>query len=172
MPLEDLDAYRSDSGSSIQSRNSEAVPKTPQDDSDSNATEAESNGEASEEEKFDGLSDDSDQHTPARKSKRRCSPAASSADDDVVGPSDSESFLSERDELFGPKRYKRGFKRLCLQWELVLSWNKDHVAPDDYQGEIARIMAKSMHDARLEVAPRYKPRAISDFRFKTVRVFQ
>jgi hypothetical protein len=36
---------------------------------------------------------DSDQHTPAQKSKRRCSPAASSAldDDDDVGLSDSES---------------------------------------------------------------------------------
>ncbi len=98
MPLEDLDAYRSDSGSSIQSRNSETVPKIPQGDSDSNATEAESNGEPSEEQIFDRQSDDSDQHTPAQKSKRCCSPADSSADDDVVGPSDSESFLSERDE--------------------------------------------------------------------------
>ncbi len=104
--------------------------------------------------------------------KRRCSPAASSADDDVVGPSDSESFLSDRDELFGPKRYKRGFKCPHLKWELVSSWNKDHVAQADYEGEIARIMAKSMHDARLEVTPRYYPRAISDFRFKMVRAFQ
>ncbi len=64
MPLEDLDTYGSDSGSSIQSRNSETVPKTPQDDSDSNATGAESNGELSEEEIFDGQSHDSDQHTP------------------------------------------------------------------------------------------------------------
>ncbi len=51
MPLEGLDEYDSDSGSSVQSCNSEAVPKTPQDDSDSNATEAESIGE-SREEKF------------------------------------------------------------------------------------------------------------------------
>ena len=42
MPLEGLDGYGSDSGSSVQSSNSEAVPKTPQHDSDSNATEAES----------------------------------------------------------------------------------------------------------------------------------
>jgi hypothetical protein len=116
MPLEDLDAYRRDSGSSIQSQNSETVPKTPQDDSDSNATEAESNGKSSEEQIFDGQSDDSDQ-----KSKRRCSLAATSADDDVVGPSDSESFLSERAELFGSKRYKRCSKRPRLQWELVSS---------------------------------------------------
>ncbi len=172
MPLEGLDGYGSDSGSSIQSRNSETVPKTPQDHdgSDCNATEADFSGEPSEEQIFDGHSDKMDQHTPAQKSKRRCSPAASSAEDDVVGPSDSESFLSERDELFGPKRYKRGFKRPHLQWdslwELVSSWNKDHVAPDDYQGEIARILAKSMHDARLEVTPRYNARVISYFCFK------
>ena len=46
------------------------------------------------------------------------------------------------------------------------------MAPDDNQGEIARIMAKSVHDAKLEVTPRYNPRAISDFRFKTVRALQ
>ena len=88
MPLEGLDGYGSYSGSSIQSRNSETVPKTPQDDSDCNASEAESNGEPSEEQIFDGQSDGSDQHTPAQKTKRCCSPAASSEDYDVVGPSD------------------------------------------------------------------------------------
>ena len=80
--------------------------------------------------------------------------------------------MSERDELYGSTRYKRGFKRPRLQWELVSSWNKDHVAQADYEGEIARIMAKSMHDARLEVTPRYNASAISDFRFKMVRAFQ
>jgi hypothetical protein len=91
------------------------VPKTLQDDSDSNATEAESSDRSGDEQSDDGRSDDSDQHTPAQKSKRRCSPAASSALDDDVGPSDSESILSERDDLFGPKRYKRGFKRPRIQ---------------------------------------------------------
>ncbi len=43
------------------------------------------------------------------------------------------------------------------------------MTPDDYQGEIARIMVKSMYDAKLEVTPRYNARAIFDFRFKTVR---
>ena len=38
MLLEDLDEYGSDSGSSIQSRNSETVPKYEQLNSDSNAT--------------------------------------------------------------------------------------------------------------------------------------
>jgi hypothetical protein len=44
-----------------------------------------------------------------------------------------------------------------------------HVSPDNYQGENARIMAKSMHDAKTEVTPKYNARATSDFRFKTVR---
>jgi hypothetical protein len=88
MPLEDLDEYGSDFGSSIQSCNSDTVPKTPQYDSDSNATEAESSGEPSEEQVFDGQSDDLDQHTPAQITKRRCSQGASSEDDDIVGPSD------------------------------------------------------------------------------------
>ncbi len=171
MPLEDLDEYGSDSGSSSQSPNSEKVPKSPRDDSDSNATEAESIERSGDEQSDDGRSDDSDQHTPAQKSKRRCSPAASSALDDDNGPSDSESILSERDDLF-PKRYKRGFKRPRLVWELVSSWSKDHVTPDDIEGEIARIMAKSMHDAKLEVTPKYNSRAISDFRLKTVRALQ
>jgi hypothetical protein len=169
MPLEDLDEYGSDSGSSSQSRNSETAPKSPQHDSDSNATEAESIDRSGDEQRNDGRSDDSDQHTPAQKSKRRCSPAASSALDEDVGPSDSESILSERDELFGTKRYKCGFKRPRLVRELVSSWSKDHVSPDDIEGEIARIMAKSMHDAKVEVTPKYNARAISDFRLKTVR---
>jgi hypothetical protein len=115
MPLEGMDEYDSDSGSNIQSSNSETVPKTPQDDSDSNATEAESIDRSGDEQSEDGRSNDSDQHKPAQKSKRRCSPAASSAHDDDDGPSDSESILSERDDLFGPKRYKRGFKRPRIQ---------------------------------------------------------
>ena len=56
MPLEDLDEYGSDSGSSIQSRNSEAVSKTPQHDSYSNATEAESSDRSGDEQCDDGRS--------------------------------------------------------------------------------------------------------------------
>jgi hypothetical protein len=43
------------------------------------------------------------------------------------------------------------------------------VAQDDIDGEIARIMAKSMQDANIQVKPKYKSKAISRFRFKTVR---
>ena len=66
MPLEGLDAYDSDSGASSQSRDSMTVPKSPSHVSDPNATEADSIDEQSD----GGRSDDSDQHTPAQKSKR------------------------------------------------------------------------------------------------------
>ena len=56
MPLEDLDAYGSDSGSSIHSRNSDALPKCRQYDSDPNATDANSEVNRTGAQKFDGLS--------------------------------------------------------------------------------------------------------------------
>ncbi len=46
-----------------------------------------------------------------------------------------------------------------------------HVAKDDIEGENARIMAKPFYDAKTNVTPKYNARAISDFRFKTVRLF-
>ncbi len=57
MPLEDLEAYGSESGSSGHASNSVNEPKTPQYDTYANATEAESNDGRSEEPKFNGLSD-------------------------------------------------------------------------------------------------------------------
>ncbi len=56
MPLEGLDAYGSDSALSIHSRNSYAVPKCRQYDSDPYATDADSQVDRSEAQKFDGLS--------------------------------------------------------------------------------------------------------------------
>jgi hypothetical protein len=78
--------------STIHSRNSDEVPKCRQYDSDSNATDADSQVDGSEAQKFDGLSDSNDfsSHKPAQKA--------------------------------------------------VL--HKIHVAQDDIEGEIARIMAK------------------------------
>ena len=46
------------------------------------------------------------------------------------------------------------------------------MALDDYEGEIARIMAKSLHDAKYAVTPRYNSCAISEFLYKTVSQFQ
>ncbi len=92
MPLEDLEAYGRHSGSSgdggSDAGNSGDEPKTPQYDTDANATEAESNEDRSEEQKFDGQSH-SDQHKPAQKSKRQhFSPHAQSQV--TVGGSDSD----------------------------------------------------------------------------------
>jgi hypothetical protein len=58
MPLEDLNAYGSDSGSSIHSRNSNALPKCRQYDSDPYETDANSKVDRTQAEaqKFDGLS--------------------------------------------------------------------------------------------------------------------
>ena len=175
MPLEGLYAYGSDSASSIHSRNSEAVPKCRQYDYDPNATDADSQVERSEAEKFDGLSDsnDSSSHTPAQKSKRQCLTPQRRQSKYVVGPSDSECDISDRDELYDKKTRKRGFKRPHIQSDLVSSWRKMHVAQDDIDGESARIMAKSLYDAKtnVTVTPKFNARAISDFRFKTVRLF-
>ncbi len=111
-------------------------------------------------------------HASSKSKRQHSSPDAQSQV--VVGCSDSDDNargFSGRDELLGHsgRGRRRGFKRPRIQWELVSSWNKDHVTPDDYQGEIARIIAKSMRDAKIEVTPKYNARAISDFRFKTVR---
>ena len=56
MPLEGLNVYGSDSGSSIHSHNSDAVPECRQYDSDPYATDSDSQVEGSEAQKFDGLS--------------------------------------------------------------------------------------------------------------------
>ena len=56
MPLEDLGAYGSGSGSSIHSRYSDAVPKCRQYNSDPYAPDADSEIDRTEVEKFDGMS--------------------------------------------------------------------------------------------------------------------
>ena len=173
MPLEGMNAYDSDAGSSIDPHGTDVAPDSLQGSQDANATEADSNDEGSEAQKFDGLSD-SDQHTPAQKSKRQRagSPASQNFEESGDGASDLESFGTDRDELRGSSGRRRGFKRPRIEWELVSSWNKDHVAQEDYEGEIARIMAKSLWDSKTAVSPKYNAKAISDFRFKTVRTLQ
>jgi hypothetical protein len=172
MPLEGMNAYDSDAGSDVDPHGSDVVADSLQGSQDENATEADSNDEGSEAQKFDGLSD-SDQHTPAQKSKRQraLSPASEDFEESGDIASDLESFGTDRDELLGPKGRRRGFKRPRIEWELVSSWNKDHVAQEDYEGEIARIMAKSLWDSKTAVSPKYNAKAISDFRYKTVRSF-
>ena len=87
--------------------------------------------------------------------------------------SDAEELAEETDdETLAARVSKSGIRRLRLDCEHVSTWNRAQVAPDDYEGEIARIMAKSLHDAKYAVTPRYNSRAISEFRYKTVSQFQ
>jgi hypothetical protein len=57
MPLADFEVYGSDSGSSIQSRNSVTVPKYGQQNYDSNATASVSEDDRIGAKKFDGQSE-------------------------------------------------------------------------------------------------------------------
>ena len=111
-------------------------------------------------------------HTPAQKSKRAQPFTPPQFQKDyVVPPSDSDTQDRDRDDLFfgsSPGR-KRGFKRIRSQWDNVMSWSLLHVSQDDINGEIARIMAKSMEDANISVTPKHNSRAVSHFRQKTVR---
>ncbi len=128
MPLEGMNAYDSDAGSNVDPHGTDVAPDSLQGSEDQNATEVESNDEGSEAQKFDGQQSDSDQHTPAKKSKRQraVSLASEGCDEIGDGASDLESFVTDQDELFGPSGRKRGFKRPRIEWELVSLWNKDH----------------------------------------------
>jgi hypothetical protein len=156
MPLENLEAYGSDFGSSGHASNSgdHDEAKTLQYDTDANTTEAESSDESlttALKRKIRRAIRFGPAHASSKSKRQRSTPDAQSQV--VVGCSDSddnERGFSDRDDLFGHSGRGRrcGFKRPRIQCELVSSWNKDQVSPDDYQGEIARNMAKSMHDAK------------------------
>ncbi len=102
MPLEGMDAYVSDAGSDVEPHGSDVVANSLQGSEDQNETEADSNDEGSQAQKFDGQQSDSDQHTPAQKSKRlrAVSPASEGRDEFGDGASDLESLLTDRDETF------------------------------------------------------------------------
>ena len=57
MSLEGMNAYASDSGCSIQSRDSDDVPIYRHADADHNATDADSNNDCDDEQKSDGQSE-------------------------------------------------------------------------------------------------------------------
>ena len=120
----------------------------------------------------DCKSDSSSMHTPAQKSKRAQPFTPPRFQKDYyVPPSDSDTQDRDRDDLFfgsSPGR-KRGFKRIRSQWDNVMSWSLMHVSQEDINGEIARIMAKSMEDANISATPKHNSRAVSHFRQKTVR---
>jgi hypothetical protein len=99
--------------------------------------------------KFDELSDstDSSNHTPAQRSKRqRSTPERRQS---KYGLSDHQTQSAKN--LLDARTRKRGVKRPRIQWDLVSSWKKMHVAQDEYEGEIARITAKSLYDAEINL---------------------
>jgi hypothetical protein len=121
---------------------------------------------------------DSAEHTPAQSSKRQ--PFTQRSDDadlpDLVADSSGEECAEETNEETASFRVRKcGFRRPRLQWEHVQTWNRDHVSKNDYEGEDARILAKSLEDAKYEVTPKFNARAISDWRYigyKTVSPFR
>jgi hypothetical protein len=64
---------------------------------------------------------------------------------------------------------KTGFRRPRIRWDTVSLWFRDHVAQDDIDGEIARIKAKSMQGANIQVTTKDKSKVILHLQFKTVR---
>jgi len=113
-------------------------------------------------------SDDSINHTPAQKSRRRKL---------SMSPLKSPSPLPMEPELepFGydslsestPRR-RTGFKRPRINWVDVSSWNTDQIPEPTVQDDIERIMAGSLADAKVEVTPRSNEKAIAHFRLKAV----
>ena len=179
MPLAEslnLDAVAS-SGSESGESDDDANCSQPK--ADGNATDSESGEDGDEAQKSDEQSengeDDSSEHTPAQKSKRQPDPFTQHGDEppDLVPESDDEDRAEDTDEETQASRLdKSQIKRPRVEWEHVSSWSRKQVSKDDYEGEISRIMAKSLNDAKHVVTPKYNPRAISDFRFKTVSPFR
>jgi hypothetical protein len=167
MPLEEVEQYQSDSGIDEAERHSDSVEcgQTFQADDDDTSLDDEYAMQK------DVDSSDSASHTPAQKSKRRLpNPQKSKRRlPNPRTPSDSEEFDIERDELYPPQR-KTGFSRPRTLWNNVAEWNLQHNNQEDIDGEIARIMAKSMKDAQVNVTPKTNSHAISDFRLKQVRI--
>ena len=175
MPLAELLKPEAIAASGSESGESDDNANCSQTEADGNATDPESGEDGDEAQESDEQSengeDDSSEHTPAQKSKR--APFTQHSADhlpDLVHESDDEDCAEASDEETLSARYTipSQIKRPRVEWEPVTSWSRYQVSKDDYEGEIARIMAKSLSDARHVVTPKYNPRAISDFRFKTV----
>jgi phage baseplate assembly protein W len=143
---------------------------------DPNATDAESGDDGTGAQKFDEQSDNgsdiSSEHTPAQKSKQAPFTQRRDYDSDIpdlVDESSDEECADATDEETASFRVRKsGFTRPRLQWQVVQTWNRDHVSQRDYEAEVARILARSLQDAKYEVTPKFNARAISDWRYKTV----
>jgi len=176
MPLDQSLLNGSDSSGGSNAGESDDDGNSAKGKSDPNATDAESGDDRSEAQKSDGQSgngsDDSSQHTPAQRSKTERFTQRRDYDSDIpdlVNESSDEDCADATDEDTASYRVRKsGFKRPRLQWQHVQTWNKDHVSQHDYEAEVARILARSLQDAKYEVTPKFNARAISDWRFKTV----
>ena len=169
----------SDSSADSNSGESDDESNRSQGNVDRYATEAESGDDGTEAQKFneqsENGSDDSAEHTPAQASKRQ--PFTQRCDDedlpDLIAESSDEECAEATDEETASFRVRKsGFRRPRLQWQHVQTWNRDHITKHDYEGEVARILAKSLQDAKYEVTPKFNARAISNWRYKTVSPFR
>ena len=84
--------------------------------------------------------DNSSEHTPAQKSKRQPFAQRDQENSVAVPESDAEELAEgTEDETLASRVSKSAIRRPRLDWEHVSTWNRAQVAPDDYEGEIARI---------------------------------
>jgi hypothetical protein len=140
---------------------------------DDYATDADSVVACTPEKKIDeqdGLSDDSDLHTPAQQSKRRRLPSLSPVKKKKVFVPDSESDGMDRDSLYDetPTR-KRGFKRPRLPWSLVKEWKLEEYDREVAYEEIQTILAQSLDEAGSKTYIKPNSNAIAGWRAKQVR---
>ena len=114
-------------------------------------------------------SNDSSSHTPAQKPKRRRQLSMSPPKSPSPTPPEPElePFQYESLSDSAPRR-NTGFRRPRIQWTNVASWNTNQNPQAHSYQEIARIMASSMADAKVNVTPKHNEKAISHFRLKTV----
>jgi hypothetical protein len=176
MPLDKSLLNGTDSSAGSSSGESDDEGNCSQGRADPYATDAESGDDRTDAQKLDGQSgngsDDSSQHTPAQRSKTDRFTQRRDYDSDIpdlVDESSDEECADATDEETASFRVRKsGFKRPRLQWQHVQTWNREHVTKHDYEGEVARILARSLQDAKYEVTPKFNARAISDWRYKTV----
>jgi hypothetical protein len=138
MPLDKSLLNGSESSAGCSSGESEDEGNCSRDRADPNATDAESEDDGTGAQKLDEQSENgsdySSEHTPAQRSKRECADATD-------------------EETASFRVRKSGFRRPRLQWQHVQTWNREHVSQHDYEAEVARILARSLQDAKYEVTP-------------------
>ena len=115
-------------------------------------------------------SNDSSKHTPAQKPKRRrrlCMSPPYKSPSPLPPEPELEPF--HYDSLSdSTSRRKTGFRRPRIKWANVASWNTEQNTGAHIYQEMARIMASTMANAKVEVTPKHNEKAISHFRLKAV----